>query len=549
MSKLLLKLVLLFRPFWKSLGVQTKHMEVILETKLKMDGRKSPTLSQSWSNKKNGNTDAITSAYFFFMGALFLVLLFSVDDPVSGIAIFQTVWIVLLSLTLISDFTDVLIDVRDNYILLPRPVNDRTLAVSRLLHIFLYLFKLVVPFILPAFIYFIVKHGILASLLFLIQSILAVFITIFFVNILYFTILKYTNQQKFKEIINYFQIGFVIVIMTAYYILPNLIDLDNLTDFNIMETSWGYFLPGTWLANFWAVLIDGNFSMTSILMAGLGLLAPILALYFITKGLSQNFSQKLISIGQGSAGTSTEQKTEKSGLRSWWGSWMTKAGTERAGFDMSWLMTARSRDYKLKTYPLFGFIPAIFIYLALDGDGSLAERWAALADGDQYLMLIYICIYGTFIPVLNLQYSEKFKAAWLFHALPIRQPGILLRGAVKSMIARFVIPIFIVSAVFVLSIWGLKTIDDVLIGFINVLFIAALGGRMLLKGAPFSQSWATQSKGNNIFWSFAMMFILGGLGFLHWIMTDYMIVLIAWGAVAMMLTWWAFRSYKGLRFN
>ena len=72
----------------------------------------------------------------------------------------------MLSATLISDFTSVLIDIRDNAIILPKPVNDSTVIVARLLHIFIHICKIVVPMSLPGLVMMIVEYGPGGGLLF-----------------------------------------------------------------------------------------------------------------------------------------------------------------------------------------------------------------------------------------------------------------------------------------------------------------------------------------------------------------------------------------------
>jgi len=551
MNKFLIKIVLLFTPLWNRLGVQVDYLEIILATKLKMDGRRASTFSRNSKGKKSNNLDLRAMFSFLVMGLFFMTILFQVELPLSSISIYLTMWMVVLALTLISDFTDVLIDVRDNYILMPRPVNDRTLTISRLLHVFLYLLRLVLAFVIPGMIYMIFQHGFLGTALFLFQVFLSVILTIFIVNIIYLFILRYTSQQKFKEIINYFQIGFVIFIMTGYYILPRLIDFDNAASFNIMETSWGMFLPSVWIANIWSVLMDGNTDVLSLILAALGLLSPFVALYFVATVLSKNFSQKLIGLGQGSAATSEpevrkDKSSEAKGMQDWWGSKITKYPEEEAGFQLAWKMTSRSRDYKLKTYPLFGFIPAFFIYLALDGKGSLAERWDVLLASDKYLLLIYICIYGTIVPLFNLRYSDKFKSSWIFYALPIERPGLLLLGSVKAILVRFILPIFAVSALLAVLIWGFKTLDDILLGAANVMVMTALVGWKILDKMPFSESWSTQSKGSNFSWTFGIMFLLFIFGGLHWVALDYPWALLLWTLASSLLSWYLFYRFRTL---
>ncbi len=548
-------MVMLFSPFLKSIGVQTEQLEIILLTKLKMDGRRNSALSHNAKKgKKVENMEWRTMAYFFFLGLFCLVILLRLKIMVSAIAVYLTIWIVMLALTLISDFTDVLIDVRDNYILLPRPINDRTLAVSRLIHVMLYLFRLVVSFSIPGLIYFAVQGGVLGFLVFGFQMFLSVILTIFLVNMVYLLILRVTTQQKFKEIINYFQIGFVMVIMTGYYILPRLIDLDQFEFLDVMETSWTYFLPSVWVASIWNLVMEADFSSTTILLAGIGVLTPFVAMYLVATVLSKNFSQKLMGLGQGSkAGNDDVPKKstakESSSLMDWCNEKVSKTIIEKAGFKLSWMITARSRDYKLKTYPLFGFIPAMFIYFALDGKGSLAERWADLVASDNYILLIYFCIYGAMVPIQNLRYSEKFKSSWIFYALPIEKPGLFLKGAVKSVITRFVVPIFMLTTVVTIAVWGIKSIDDIIIGLLNVLIITAFIGKMNLDVMPFSQSWTGQAKGSGFVKTMGIMIGLTLLGFIHWSLVDQPIAIMVWLVIAAGLVWFSFRRFDGIEWK
>jgi len=69
-------------------------------------------------------------------------------------------------MTLIADFTAVLIDVRDNFIIIPKPINDKTFVLSRLLHIFIHLCKSVIPMCLPALIMLAVQNGFMAGSIF-----------------------------------------------------------------------------------------------------------------------------------------------------------------------------------------------------------------------------------------------------------------------------------------------------------------------------------------------------------------------------------------------
>ena len=167
MNNLLLKIVLLLNPIWRKFGVDTYQMEAILSAKLKMDDRKSTTFGVKRKKGKAAKSQSTMMLFgFLIMGAFLLFFLTIFKNPSTGETVFFLAWMVTMAMTLVSDFTEVLIDVRDNYVLLPQPVNDRTLTVSRLLHIFIYFTRLMLGMGLPAAIYFGVKYGIVGILVF-----------------------------------------------------------------------------------------------------------------------------------------------------------------------------------------------------------------------------------------------------------------------------------------------------------------------------------------------------------------------------------------------
>src|ERR1700712_4454030 len=101
--------------------------------------------------------------------------------PYVGQTYYFIVFMVFMAITLISDFTTVLIDTRDQFILLPRPVNDRTIAVSRILHISIYVLRLALLQGLAGMVMIGFIDGPLAVPLFFVQILEATFLSIFMV--------------------------------------------------------------------------------------------------------------------------------------------------------------------------------------------------------------------------------------------------------------------------------------------------------------------------------------------------------------------------------
>ncbi|CAM5500551.1 ABC transporter permease OS=Lysinibacillus sphaericus OX=1421 GN=LS41612_12845 PE=4 SV=1 [Lysinibacillus sphaericus] len=115
--------------------------------------------------------------------------------------------------TLISDFSSVLLDVRDRSILSTKPINAKTINAAKILHILIYLTYLTIALTAIPLLVSLFTQGIL---FFLLTVFALIFINIFIVvltTILYIVILRFFDGEKLKDIINYVQIGLSLVLM------------------------------------------------------------------------------------------------------------------------------------------------------------------------------------------------------------------------------------------------------------------------------------------------------------------------------------------------
>src|ERR1700761_9379276 len=181
MDKLFLRLVSFFYPILAKTGVDTDQLNEILRVKLLMDNRRQKAMFAARKNAKNGGQQSpwLISFFTLLMGFFIGLVLTLNGMPYVGETYYFLIFMVLMALTLISDFTTVLIDTRDQFILLPRPVNDRTIAVSRILHISIYILRLALLQGLPALIIAGFIDGPWAVPVFFIQILEATFLSIF----------------------------------------------------------------------------------------------------------------------------------------------------------------------------------------------------------------------------------------------------------------------------------------------------------------------------------------------------------------------------------
>src|SRR5690349_20744112 len=138
-NQILLKFVLLPEKLYRKNGVNIKQLRSILATKLLMDDRRPASLMAGRRRQKESkeiNKATLTTMFVSaLIGCLFLFSFALNTAIIAQLTFYFTYFIFMLASTLISDFTSVLIDVRDNYIIMPKPVSDRTMLLARLLHI------------------------------------------------------------------------------------------------------------------------------------------------------------------------------------------------------------------------------------------------------------------------------------------------------------------------------------------------------------------------------------------------------------------------------
>ena len=549
MNRFLLIIIKTFYPLIRKWNVHTDQLEIILDAKLKMDGRRPSMFNQRYNKGNAKGQDWLSMALFFFFGLMFLALFAAINDKVSAFVLYFSGWMVVLAMTLISDFTEVLIDPRDNYILLPRPVNDSTITVARVLHILLYVSKLSFAFALPGFIFVAIYFGIPYLPVFVLQVLISIVLTIFLVNLVYLILLRVVPTKYFKEAINYFQIAFTILIFGVYYLLPRIVEKSVVENINVMDTPITWILPPVWIGALWATLAEWQISPKSLGLGLLALTSPILALYAISTYFARDFNQRMFSISQGGSGNSDKPKkvktSGKSALSTWLALKLTSNRIEKAAFEWTWKMMQRSRDFKLRVYPSIALVPYFFVYIVLQGDGTVAERLSQMREGHQYVILIYLCLVLLTTPLNMLSYSGQSDAAWMFYAHPVNRPGTIMLGAFKAMTLLFFFPAYLFMFFVALSLWGPQVLDDFMFGGVNILLIGIFVASFQSKRLPFSASWEIQKKGDGFVIGLMTMVLAGFLGSLHYfLLIDKALIIIGLSILSALLFLVMMRNYR-----
>jgi ABC-2 type transport system permease protein len=544
---------LLLKPagIYRRMGVNVAHLRAILTTKLIMDERRPNSFQQlqkpkdnkskkSWFKKTTPQKEKTPSSGSFgnlfftiLMGCVFLASFAVGKDYITQYTIYFSFYIFVLASTLIADFTSVLIDVRDNLIILPKPVNDRTFLLGRLLHIIIHVSKLILPMTLPAIIRSSMYDGISATLALIVLLLAATLFAIFLINALYIFILKVTTPEKFKRIISNFQIYFAIIFYAGYQLVPRLMGKSALEGYTISSSKWAFLLPPYWFASSWQYINEGRFNSPLAIYFVLSLAIPAFSIWAVIKYFAPAFNQKLSMIGGSGDDTGNTQKGKKivsttSTYITAISTWLTEKGAERMAFLHTWKLTGRSRDFKMKVYPSIGYLVVYIVVMFLNTKSlTLASLQEQTGVGKfAFISIIYLGSFALKMAIAQMMYSDKYKAGWIYYVTPIQSPGKLFSGAMKATIVKFYVPLVVLTSVVAMILIGPKVIPNLLLGFFNLVLIISLSCYINMRAFPFSLPQSTSTKGSNFITRLFSMLVPFILAILHYFIYSYLIVII-----------------------
>lgn len=483
-----LKILDKFSSIFEKMGVDYRTMKAILEIKLTMDGRRTSVAVANYKNKENDEN--LFKKTLLSYGLIGLFVMFTIIIPIPiyvGMSISLGMLMFMLLTTMISDFSSVLLDVKSKNILLSRPIDEKTYNMSKVVHIFIYMFSITTVMAGPSLIAGTIKHGILFLLIFFIELILISGLVIFLTSLLYSIILKYFDGEKLKDIINYFQIILSIVMIVGYQLIGRMF---NFIDLKVVINPkwWNFLLPPAWFAAPFEVLLNKNYGSWYIYLSLLAVIIPIISLIVHIKIVMPHFENNLSKLN--SSGERNRFSAErKHRFHNMISSIFCYNKTEKAFFKFSQGLLSNERNLKLKIYPSLAFA-AIFPFLMMLNyirkDMNISDIVTSLSQGKAYFG-IYLSIFMLSTTIAFIDMSENYKGAWIYKALPIESPEYIYKGAIKGYIYKYCMGIFLFVSLIFLFLYKFSIIFDIVLMCINMLIIVAGMFKIRNKNLPFSQ--------------------------------------------------------------
>lgn len=504
-----LKFLDLFRKLFESFGINYPVMRKILAVKLTMDGRRTPTIfNQQRKKKKQPEENGFIKSLgmYAIVSVMLIPLVIFGENYLYQMSLFFGIIMFLVMTSMISDFSNVLLDVRDKGILLTKPVEKKTLNAAKTVHICIYLFFLTGALTIAPVVIGTIRHGIIFLLLSIIGLMLVNFFIVVLTAIIYYFILRFFDGEKLKDIINYVQIGLSVTIAVGYQVLGRAFSI---VDMNISFSPswWQFFIPPIWFGAPFELILQRHSNLYLVVFSLLALIVPIISI-FIYSRMMPAFERNLQKLTNNSGGSKRKEQS--------WKSWIVRiicrSNEEKVFFRFANNMMRNEREFRLKVYPSLGLslvIPFVFLFNEIQ-----MNSYAQLVSSKWYLAM-YMC--SLMIPnaITMLKYSGKYKGAWVYKTAPINNLAPLYSAALKVFIVNLFFPVYFILSVIFLGIFGLKIIDDLLVVFVTAVLYTVICSNYLKGSLPFSESFedAQQSGGAKVILALLLMVVFAGIHF------------------------------------
>ncbi|QDQ00898.1 hypothetical protein FOH38_10735 [Lysinibacillus fusiformis] len=514
-----------FHFIFVKMGIDYDIMRKILHIKLTMDERKVPTIFNQSTNKKKQEqkNGYIKSLWIYILFGLVLIPFMGFGhNYLFQMSIAYAMIIFLIMTSLISDFSSVLLDVRDRNILSTKPISSKTINAAKFMHISIYLAYLTIALTTIPLLVGLFKQGIIFFILTVLELVLINIFIVVLTAILYIVILRFFDGEKLKDIINYVQIGLSLVLMIGYQVLIRSFEFVNL-DVVVAFHWWSIFLIPMWFAAPYELLLNGDTSLFTMVYCSFALIIPIVSIWLYVK-LVPTFERNLQKL----LNTSKSKKEKKNYLKEFLLKIICRTSEERAFYRFASLMMKQEREFKLKVYPSLGFsfvIPFIFMFTMRSENVNYSVSMGYLH--------IYFSMLIIPTAVLMLSHSGKYKAAWIYKTFPTKDYMDLKKGSLKAFLIKLYIPLYIVLSIIFCFIYGTRIIPDLLAVFVASCMYTVFCHIFMGDKIPFTKPY--DEIGDAQGWKSVLLFIpLGMIAGLHYFIATrisygtmiYLIVLI-----------------------
>lgn len=319
--------------------------------------------------------------------------------------------------------------------------------------------------------------------------------------------------------INYFQIMLSVAVLISYQLMARIFDISEITVF-FAPAWWHYLMPAAWFAAPFSLFLEHDVSAYYIVLSIAALAVPVISLILYVRLVAPRFEKNLQKLNDNSirkghlVSLRNRFQRKLAGL-------LCRTEQERLFYQFTQNVAGKERKLKLSLYPSLAFavvMPFILMFGTFTRGKTPEEVLKNISEGRSYMGL-YITVIMLSSVILQLSRSENYKGAWIYKVLPIETPVPVFRGAVKSFLARFIIPVFLLPSVIFILIMGAGVIPDVILVFFNMMSMLMFIFKVSKKELPFCRNFQYTQDGNTMGAVFLSFFITGLFAGVHFLLS------------------------------
>ncbi|MEM7166380.1 MAG: hypothetical protein AAF581_13010 [Planctomycetota bacterium] len=501
-------LVTILRGPLRLAGASPADVALILETKVILDFRRHKERPEGTG--LGAINFAFTILLFFVVGLMAGALGTSLlSDASLYVAVTSAAVLFFVTLQMITDYTDVLLDTTDSAVIGPTPIHGRSVAAARILHIVIYLALLVGALVIPMIACGVLKYHLLVLVPLLATTVLSTLLALATTAILYLLILRFARPGIVNELVLFAQISGVLLVFGAMQLAPRMFkkaeQLEALRELVTTPSAIHYALPPMYYAGLYRVM-SGNGSGQDWVLSALACLVPLLALLATVRGATR-FGEQLTTLGAASSATPKRlSRFAKRGQR-------RGSGIRQATSDMVTALALRERGFRLRTIPALGMsiIVTLAIFLTPEGDFSLIGKI-------QLCTLVYIMSLFASTFVQQARFGDHPDAAWVYRAAPIAIPGSILAGFTRAICLRFLAPLVVIMSGVAMAMGGITLLPDVIFASLATILLTLLTVLLWRGFLPFSEKFTRPIFSSSIGPFTVFTFVAGALVALHFLL-------------------------------
>ena len=444
----------------RSLGIDAVQWLALTRAYLLMDLRRAGGARRLRASGRDGAPRAIIGLLIgaFINSTLVALLVFVVHDTLT--AAVQMIMMVSLtvSMLLVVDFTGSVLSADDYWIVGPRPVESRTYFAARLSAVLAYVVAVsLVMSVAPAAAFFFGHDvGVTGFAGAIVAAVLASCTGASLAIGACVALMTRVHPSRLVPAISMVHLLGSAIPLVGYLIVMRGFQDAVLRDFSIGDYAWVWYIPATWYAAI-VPLAGGIADTREVVAAAAAFGTTVITIVFGSGGLSLDSAARLVE-------ATTTTPTERAARR-----WPDGLPGFRSGegYAVATLVRAQfSHDLRFRL-AILGVVPLTVFYMFLG--------WESGAGSDPFVHQssrssapIYMGI--AFIPMVlhsALQYSDSWRAAWLFWASPSDHGRLVL--AAKN----FVSVVFIGAYAVLLGVLWSFVFDRIWHAFVHA---AILGG-------------------------------------------------------------------------